>query len=87
MSKDDISLIGSYGQWAASLVEEGLPDFSYKREKWKGLGSWRKAAKKGIYSAIVDSRWLRVCRIATGGGAWANIWISALHICPAGKAG
>lgn len=46
MNDGKLSLIGSYGEWAASLIEEELPAFSYRREEWKNLESWRKAAKE-----------------------------------------
>ena len=40
------SLIGSYGQWAAGLIDKELPLFSFRRKDWKSLEKWRRAAKK-----------------------------------------
>ena len=31
------SLIGAYGQWAASLTEKELPSYSFRNKKWKDL--------------------------------------------------
>lgn len=38
------SLIGAYGSWAASLIDEELPEFSYRRAEWDDLSSWSRAA-------------------------------------------
>lgn len=46
LNEADISLIGSYGKWAASLIEDDVPDFSYRRGEWNDLELWRKAATK-----------------------------------------
>ena len=39
------SLIGGYGQWAASLTEKSLPSFSFRNKKWQDLKTWKKAAR------------------------------------------
>ncbi|HKG69527.1 MAG TPA: alpha/beta hydrolase family protein [Segetibacter sp.] len=44
----DISIIGLYGAWANSLNESNLPAFSFRRNEWKNLESWRKAAKQRL---------------------------------------
>lgn len=41
---DEISLIGSYGAWAASRVEDELPALSYRRDQWDTLESWQETA-------------------------------------------
>jgi dienelactone hydrolase len=46
MNDENVSLIGTYGEWAASLIEGELPAFSYRREEWKDLKSWQKSAKE-----------------------------------------
>ena len=40
------SIIGSYGQWAAGLTEKELPLFSFRRDKWRNIEKWRRAAKQ-----------------------------------------
>lgn len=42
----NISVIGSYGQWAASMIEKELPEMSFRRDEWKEIETWQKAAKK-----------------------------------------
>lgn len=37
------NMIGAYGPWAATLVDE-VPRLSYRRPEWKDLESWRQAA-------------------------------------------
>lgn len=39
-----LSVIGIYGEWAAALNENKLPSFSFRREEWRNVGKWRKAA-------------------------------------------
>jgi dienelactone hydrolase len=41
----DISIIGLYGPWAASLMENNLPSLSYRKKEWTNLEAWRKAAR------------------------------------------
>lgn len=38
------SIIGSYGSWAAGLMENRIPLYSFRRNEWKNLSKWRKAA-------------------------------------------
>jgi len=42
-SKENKSIIGAYGEWAAGLLKD-IPDLSYRNEKWKDLNSWKKVA-------------------------------------------
>ncbi len=44
LNENDISIIGLYGAWANSLNETKLPAFSYRRNEWKNLQLWKKAA-------------------------------------------
>ena len=37
------SIIGAYGDWAASLLEP-VPPLSFRNSSWKDLGSWKKEA-------------------------------------------
>jgi dienelactone hydrolase len=38
------SMLGPYGQWAASLIENKLPALSFRRKEWTDLTEWRKKA-------------------------------------------
>jgi len=40
------TLIGAYGQWAVSLLEEALPKLSFRREEFQDLEQWRALARK-----------------------------------------
>ncbi len=42
------SLIGLYGPWAASLIENDLPSLSFRRQENKNIEKWRKKAKKRL---------------------------------------
>ena len=41
----DISLIGPYGKWAASLTGDTLPSLSFRRKEFSDTGKWRKIAQ------------------------------------------
>ncbi len=43
-----LSIIGLYGDWAAGLSENRLPSFSFRRDEWKDITKWRKAARKRL---------------------------------------
>jgi len=47
-NEKDISIIGLYGAWASSLNENKLPAFSFRRNEFKNVESWRKAAKQRL---------------------------------------
>ena len=38
------SLIGPYGEWAASLINKELPSLSFRRKEWRDVEKWRKEA-------------------------------------------
>ncbi len=40
-----LSIIGMYGSWAASQAMKELPEFSFRRNEWSDIESWRKAAR------------------------------------------
>jgi len=42
------SIIGVYGQWASSINENKLPAFSFRRNEWQNLESWRKSARQRL---------------------------------------
>ena len=41
---ENISVIGQYGKWAASLTENKLPSFSFRRKEWTDIKKWKKSA-------------------------------------------
>lgn len=47
LSKEDNkqSIIGLYGPWAASFIDNKIPAFSFRNEKWQKVEKWRKTAK------------------------------------------
>ncbi len=48
LNENDISIIGLYGAWANSLNDNKLPAFSLRRNEWKNIASWKKAARQRI---------------------------------------
>jgi len=42
------SIIGLYGLWANSLMENKVPSHSFRNSKWENLDTWRNAAKERI---------------------------------------
>lgn len=47
-NENDVSVIGLYGAWADSLNANKLPAFSYRRDEFKNVDSWRKVAKQRV---------------------------------------
>ncbi len=45
---EELTMIGTYGPWAASLSANQLPSVSYRNEKFTDLESWRSQAKKTV---------------------------------------
>lgn len=45
---EDISVIGPYGRWAASLIEKDLPSLSFRRKEWRDLTTWHGAADRRV---------------------------------------
>ena len=48
LDKENVSLIGKYGKWAASLNGNRLPSFSFRGKEWSDLDSWKKAARQRL---------------------------------------
>ena len=48
LDSEALSVIGLYGAWAASLNENKLPSFSFRREEFTTLEEWRKQARKRV---------------------------------------
>jgi hypothetical protein len=42
----DLSVIGSYGSWAASLNSGRLPSFSFRNKRFRDVTAWRESARK-----------------------------------------
>jgi dienelactone hydrolase len=45
LSKENLSIIGLYGNWASSLIDKNLPSMSYRKKEWVDIDLWRKKAK------------------------------------------
>ena len=43
-----LSVIGLYGDWAAGLNKNTIPALSFRRDEWKNIGKWKKAATKRL---------------------------------------
>jgi dienelactone hydrolase len=41
---ENISVIGQYGKWASSLIENKLPSLSFRRKEWADIKKWHQAA-------------------------------------------
>jgi len=48
----DLSVIGLYGNWAASLHEDQIPTYSFRDDKWKSIDKWRKAARDTVVARM-----------------------------------
>lgn len=46
MDIGDETLIGAYGDWAASLIEGKIPSHSLRGDQWSDVDEWKKAAKE-----------------------------------------
>ena len=44
----DISLIGQYGKWSASLANDKVPSLSFRRKEFNDLNKWRQAAEAKV---------------------------------------
>ena len=45
---NNLSMIGQYGPWAASLTDNKLPSLSFRRKEYTNPDAWRKVAKKRV---------------------------------------
>lgn len=50
--KQTPNLIGSYGEWAASLHADKMPKLSFRNEKYTDIESWRPQAKAKVLEAM-----------------------------------
>jgi dienelactone hydrolase len=44
----DLSVIGVYGSWAASLNGGGVPSLSFRNKRFAGIEAWRESARKCV---------------------------------------
>lgn len=52
MNEENLSIIGQYGQWAASLTENRLPSHSFRKKEWSTLKAWKAASKKKLLERL-----------------------------------
>lgn len=48
----DPSLIGAYGDWAASLIGGDLPSLSFRRREWTDVERWRTEARNRVAARL-----------------------------------
>lgn len=46
MNNGDETLIGAYGDWAASMIEGKIPSHSLRGDQWRDVDEWKKAARE-----------------------------------------
>ncbi len=52
LSDMEKNLIGPYGQWAVSLIENQLPKLSFRRDEFKNIDEWRTTARNKVMERI-----------------------------------
>ena len=45
---DQLTMIGLYGPWAASLTANKIPSFSFRNQEWTDVESWRPKARQRV---------------------------------------
>jgi dienelactone hydrolase len=53
MAENNPSVIGPYGKWAASLIDNKLPSMSFRRKEWTDIGEWKKRAMACLQDRLV----------------------------------
>lgn len=48
MNEENLSIIGQYGPWAASLNDGKIPSHSFRKPEFKNLESWKTTARKKL---------------------------------------
>ena len=46
--KKEVSVIGAYGAWAASLISHDLPSLSFRRNEFNDIDTWRNRARQRL---------------------------------------
>lgn len=56
MSAQSLSpnMIGVYGPWAASRLQEELPEYSFRRDRWDDLDTWRESAHQQLMARLAQ---------------------------------
>lgn len=49
---ENLSLIGLYGSWAASLTEKGLPTLSFRRKEFTDSAQWQQMARTRVMERL-----------------------------------
>jgi dienelactone hydrolase len=52
IDEKDVSIIGLYGPWAAGLTENKLPSFSFRKNEFQNLETWRKKARTRVVERL-----------------------------------
>ncbi len=47
-TEDQLTMIGLYGPWAASLTTNKMPSFSFRNSRWTDVESWRPKARQQV---------------------------------------
>jgi len=47
-------MIGAYGPWAASLVKDEPAAFSFRRDRWADVETWRSAARRRLLDGLAQ---------------------------------
>lgn len=47
-NENNTSLIGQYGPWASSLIDQKLPSLSFRNDQFRNIDEWRKNARKQL---------------------------------------
>jgi dienelactone hydrolase len=45
---EQLSIIGPYGKWATSLINDKLPSLSFRANDWSDIDKWRNVARKRL---------------------------------------
>ncbi len=46
------SIIGLYGPWAYSLIENKIPAFSFRNDKWQNVEKWRGSVRERLLEKL-----------------------------------
>ncbi len=52
MTDENLSIIGQFGTWAASLKDGKLPSLSFRRKEWTQVEVWKEVAKKRLLERL-----------------------------------
>jgi dienelactone hydrolase len=52
LPREETTLIGLYGPWAASLIGKDLPSLSFRRKEWTDVNHWRSQARQRLIERL-----------------------------------